>query len=418
MRYATLRWIVARGCGTLATMSNSYELGRLPKIYAGAEAIASLPEIIASLGGRTAAIIADEAVVRFGYISKLRAALDGTAAGMATGTAAGTTAGEHIIPPGEPDCATVNAAAAFARGLDAPAIVGVGGGSALDVAKQAAALVASGGEIERYLLAAQPFAGSAPMIAIPTTAGTGSEVTRTCIVTDAHGRKVWTWDDALLPDAVILDATATVSMPPAITVATGLDAFVHALEAATGQRRNAIAAASSLQALRLVRAHLRRAVDVPDDLGARHAMQEAALLAGIAIDNCGTGIGHCIGHALGSLYHVPHGVAVALAIEATFAWNAEDGGDAWDGIADALGVRIWAMADEFSTFLRDLGFGDIVRALPGARFDTEAIAAAMAFDENLPMLRNNARVPDDAARHELARRTVAAWEAHRALLAS
>lgn len=383
-------------------MNTQYELGRLPKILAGGEAIAALPAIIASLGARSAAVIADEAVVRFGYVEKLRAAL------------ADVTFAEHIIPPGEPNAATVNAAAAFARGLDAPAVVGIGGGSALDVAKQAAALVASGGDIEPYLLSARPFTGSAPMIAIPTTAGTGSEVTRTCILTDGAGRKVWTWDDALLPDVVILDATSTVSMPPAVTVATGLDAFVHALEAATGQRRNRIASASALHAMRLVFAHLPAAVATPCDLAARQAMQEAALLAGIAIDNCGTGIGHCIGHALGTLYHMPHGVAVALAIEAAFDWNIQGAGDDWDPVAEAFGVRIWALPDEFESFLRRLGFSGIVRSLPAARLDAAAIATAMAYEENLPMLNNNTRVPDDVARFELAKCTVAAWDVHRA----
>src|SRR5262249_2734713 len=150
---------------------------------------------------------------------------------------------------------------------------------------------------------------------------------------------LWTWGDEMLPDIVILDPSATVTMPAHVTTATGLDAFVHALEACSGQRRNGLSAAPATHAMRLVVEHLPRAVDSPGDLAARQGMQEAALLAGMAIDNCGTGIAHSIGHALGSLYHVPHGVAVAIGLRAALPWNVSGAGEAYEVAAAALDAK-------------------------------------------------------------------------------
>ena len=380
----------------------AYELGRVPRIYVGADAISGLRALVESLGAPAAVMIADQAVAANGYTAKLKTALDGMPLG------------EHVVPPGEPTCATVNDAADFARRYADAAVIGVGGGSALDTAKQAAAVAASRESVEHYLLSAHPFAGKRPMIAIPTTAGTGSEVTRTCILSDANGRKMWTWGDELLPDAVILDPTATVTMPATVTAATGLDAFVHALEACTGQRRNAIASAPALQAIRIIRRTLAIPVREPNNLEARQAMQEAALLAGIAIDGCGTGIAHCIGHALGTLYHIPHGVAVTLAIEAALGWNTVGNSDVFADVADVLDVRTAELPFMLRGLLDETRFADAVRVLPDAALSAEAIAETMAAEENQPMLRNNVRVPNVAEQLELARGTVAVWNAYRA----
>lgn len=145
-------------------------------------------------------------------------------------------------------------------------------------------------------------------------------MTRTCIVADATGRKLWTWGDEMLPDVVVLDPTAAATMPLSVTVGTGLDAFVHAIEGCSGQRRNSIAAASAQRSMALVLAHLPRVANDGSDLVSRQAMQEAAFLAGLVIDNCGTGVAHSIGHALGSVYHVPHGISVAVCLRAALEW--------------------------------------------------------------------------------------------------
>ena len=119
-----------------------------------------------------------------------------------------------------------------------------------------------------------------PIVAIPTTSGTGAEVTRTCIVSDRSGRKLWTWGDEMLPDLVVLDPTAAATMPMAVTVGTGLDAFVHAIEACSGRRRSSIATAAAQRAIALVSRYLPLAAADGTDLRARQGMQEAAFLAG------------------------------------------------------------------------------------------------------------------------------------------
>ena len=360
----------------------SYELGKVPHILVGSEHLKNLPELVQSLSGESVVFIVDSAVAKGDYFK----ALQGFGLPMST----------FVMPASEPCVATVNAAVEIARQQPQTVVVGIGGGSALDTAKQVAAVIASDKPIEHYLLCANPWYGRRPIIAIPTTSGTGSEVTRTCIVTNAEGRKMWTWGDELLPDIVILDPVATVSMPEWVTVSTGLDAFVHALEAATGQRRNMISRGLALQAIRLIFYNLHVAVTEPQNLEARQAMQEAAMLAGMAIDNCGTGIAHCIGHALGTLYHIPHGVAVTLALQASFDWNIEGGEIPYREVSEIFGVYVKAMPITYRELLHKLKFADVVK--PEFDLDAEDIAKMMAAPENLPMLTNNWRFADEKDR--------------------
>ena len=383
-----------------------YELGRVPRIVSGEAALKALLGAVDSLTSAGAVLIVDEAVVLTGYAGRVAAVLRDMPVV------------QHSVPPGEPTVASVNAAADAVRQLPDAVVIGIGGGSALDTAKQAAVVAAAASGIEPYLLCANPFAGRRPIIAIPTTSGTGAEVTRTCILSDADGRKVWTWGHEMLPDVVLLDPTAAATMPMHVTAATGLDAFVHALEACSGQRRNELSNAPAMHALRLVREHLPIAVARPGDISARRGMQEAALLAGTAIDNCGTGIAHSIGHALGSLHHVPHGVAVAVGLDAAIEWNVAGAPDAYESAARSLDA---AVAD-VPAVLRDLfgatRFPTVIAKMPDADLDAHAIAEVMIAVENQPMVANNSRVPDDAERLMLAELTIESWRRLRAQAAS
>ncbi len=375
----------------------SYELGKVPHILVGSEHLENLPQLVKSLSGESVVFIVDSAVIQGDYFKPLQ----DFCLPMST----------FVMPAGEPSVATVNAAVEMARQQPQTVVVGIGGGSALDTAKQVAAVIASDKPIEHYLLCANPWYGRTPMIAIPTTSGTGSEVTRTCIVSNKDGRKMWTWGDELLPDVVILDPLATVSMPEWVTISTGLDAFVHALEAATGQRRNRISRGLCLQAIRLVKRYLPEAIEEPQNIEARQAMQEAAMLAGMAIDNCGTGIAHCMGHALGTLYHIPHGVAVTLALQASFDWNIEGGEAPYQEVSEIFGVYVKAMPITFREFLHRLKFAQVVK--PDFDMNAEDIAKMMMAPENLPMLSNNWRFADEKDRIELAHRMVKVWNSYK-----
>jgi alcohol dehydrogenase len=383
-------------------MNVQYELGQVPRILVGPDSLSSLFPVFWGWETLSIVVIADQAMLDNGYTQKIKEALKKYPVG------------EHIVPAGEPTVDSVNAAALFARSYPRAVIIGIGGGSALDTAKQAAAIVPSHEGIEHYLLGANPFPGRRHLIAIPTTAGTGAEVTRTCIVSDSSGRKMWTWGNEMLPDAVILDAAVTATVPATITASTGLDAFTHALEANTGQRKNAISSAAALQAIRLVRRHLPAAVRNGQDLEARAALQQAALLAGTAIDNSGTGIAHCIGHALGTLYKLPHGIAVTVGLEASLEWNIAGASEAYKDAADIFHVKPHDLPTAFKKLLEDSHFVDAIRGLKDISMDASTIAETMNAPENQPMLNNNARAVSDADRLELAKQTVLAWHRIRA----
>ena len=376
--------------------------GRVPEVAVGISGAESVARFAAERGTRSAVLIVDRSAVDNGYAGDIVSALHDAVPDL-----------EHleryVVPGVEPDASSVDAAAALVRTTPGSIVIGIGGGSALDTAKQASAVAAASFGIEHYAMGAERFPGHRPLIAIPTTAGTGAEVTRTCIVSDRRGRKVWTWGDELLPDLVVLDPIATVTLPADVTAATGLDAFVHAIEAASGRRTTALVTTPALHALRLVVDHLPAAVARPDDLAARQAMQEAALLAGLAIDGGGTGIAHSIGHAMGTLGHVPHGVAVAIGLAATLDWNVEGEPAAYASVASALGRRVAELPHVLDELVDAVALSSAVRRLPELELDAEQIAASMIAEENLPMYRNNCRLANDAQRRQLAVRTLAVW---------
>ena len=368
----------------------------------GCPASESIADFVGEHGTRAAVLIVDESAVANGYV-------DGIVAALAESLTGSARLERYVVPPVEPDATSVDAAADLVRAAPGAIVIGVGGGSALDTAKQAAVVATAAMGVEHYALGANPLPGHRLMIAIPTTAGTGAEVTRTCIVTDRDGRKVWTWGDELLPDLVVLDPISTVTMPSHVTAATGLDAFVHALEAVSGRRRTALVAASALHALRLAVDHLPTAVTEPSDLESRQAMQEAALLAGLAIDGGGTGIAHSIGHALGTLGHVPHGVAVAIGLAAALDWNVDGAPEAYASAAAALGRPVCELPDLLGELVAAVGLSTAIRRLPELEVEPDQLATAMIAEENLPMYRNNCRLADDTERNLLAVRTLAVW---------
>ncbi len=375
----------------------NYEIGRVPRTIIGVGSIDRLDQVVDSLGGCRAVLVVDGAVAALGVAERALQALGAIRSHV------------HVVPAGEPTVESVDAAAGAVRSFADAVVIGIGGGSALDIAKQAAVVAVGASGVEPYLLCANPFVGRRSIIAVPTTSGTGAEATRTCIVADRMGQKVWTWGDEMLPDVVVLDPTLVVTMPQAVTVGTGLDAFVHAIEACSGQRRNSIGAASAQRALALVVEYLPRVSADGSDLASRQAMQEAAYLAGIAIDNCGTGVAHSIGHALGSLYHVPHGVSVAVGLRAALQWNLTGAPAAYRLASSALGVGddVEAVPNVFENLCRSTGLGE---AIPfEANLSAANIAVTMNAVENQPMLRNNARAVSDHDRFLLAEQTVAVW---------
>lgn len=310
----------------------------------------------------------------------------------------------------DPLAAQIDAAAERAQRSAAKLVVALGGGSALDSAKLAAACAVSEQPASHYQLAQNPLPERPlPTICLPTTAGTGSEATRVSVYTLESGEKVWAWGDALRPSLSILDPRLTVGLPPHLTAATGIDALVHAIEAMTIRRANIMNDGVCLQAIRLVVQYLPRAVAQGDDLAARQAMQIAACLAGQAIDNSGTGIAHAIGHALGAIGHVHHGRAVGLSLRAAIGWNAEAGMERHAQVAQAMGVPSEGraakdvaadLAPAFDTFLRDVRLKISLSDDGLTAADAERLAATTMAPENKAMRDSNVReISLEDARH-------------------
>lgn len=377
---------------------SSFTLSPIPEIIFGPGRLADIVPKCEALagGGATILLVADPALRPLGITALALEFLE--KAGFETHSYDGFT-GE----PGEQD---IDASADLARRTSAKLVLGLGGGSALDTAKLAACCAASGLAASAYALCATPLpANRLPLIAVPTTAGTGSEVTRVSVFADASKVKVWAWGEELKPDVAILDPELTVAVPPQVTAATGLDAIVHAIEAATNKQRNDGNDLYCLEAIRLITANLERAVKHPHDIAARGAMLLASCYGGIGIDNCGTALAHNISHALADLAPIPHGRATGLAMLATIGWVAEGNRPAFARVAEAMGANDPVMA--YDRLVRASG---IKVSLAGDGLElasAELLARHMASPANRPMRKSTVRFPSDSDLLMLAERFLA-----------
>lgn len=359
----------------------SFVLSAVPEIRFGAGRLADIVPLAEARGGSGATVlmVADPALKALGI----------TGLAVDVLTRAGFEAHVYDGFNGEPGEADIDAAAALARRHGARVVIGLGGGSALDTAKLAACCAVSGLAASAYALCATPLPKNRlPIIAVPTTAGTGSEVTRVSVYADANKVKVWAWGEELKPDVAILDPELTVAVPPAVTGGTGLDALVHAIEAATNKQANPGNDLYCLKAISLIAANLERAVTHPDDIAARGAMLLASCYGGIGIDNCGTALAHNISHAVANLAPIAHGRATGLAMRATIDWVAEGNRAGFARVAAAMGAE-----DPLAAYDRLVRASsvDLATNLPGVT--AAALAQQMAAPANAPMRKSTLRYP-------------------------
>lgn len=227
----------------------------------------------------------------------------------------------------------------LARDRGAQGVVSVGGGSVIDTAKGIALLLREGGELRDYQGFQMLTRKVAPHVCLPTTAGTGSEVTYVAVIKDHDKKqKLLFGDHHLIPDVAILDPLLTVGLPPHLTAATGMDALSHAVEALTSSQREPIADALGLHAIRLIKHWLPAAVENGADLNARGHMLIAATLAGAAFGNAQVGLVHAIAHTVGARHGVHHGLANAIAMPYVMRFNNPEVAEQQASIAEALGV--------------------------------------------------------------------------------
>jgi len=245
----------------------------------------------------------------------------------------------------EPSTENVEKAAEIVRGSGCDVLIGLGGGSSLDVAKGAAVLATGGGSIRDYMGIELVPGPGLPTVLIPTTAGTGAEVTLNAIYTlkDEQVKK-GVVSRYLRAAVAIVDPELTLTCPPRVTAATGMDALVHAIESYTAVRATMHTDMYALKAVRLIGRALRRAVFAGHDLEARTAMAWGSFLAGVSLANAGVGAVHALAYPLGGRFHVSHGVANALLLPYVLEFNALADLDKFADIAAALGEPVSARA--------------------------------------------------------------------------
>ncbi|WP_243312453.1 iron-containing alcohol dehydrogenase family protein [Fundidesulfovibrio agrisoli] len=316
-----------------------------PRIVYGPGSLSCLGGEAAKLGRKALVVTGRGSSAKSGSLEKVRQAL--------LGGGLEVTVFAEVEP--DPSVATVEKGVALARERGCDLIVALGGGSPLDAGKAISLMLGNPGSIQDYEASAPERSGP-PVIAIPTTAGTGSEVTRIAVITDtAAKRKTPIFGDMMVPALAILDAELTVSMPRHVTAATGMDALTHAIEAYLSRKANLLTDPLALAAISTIAANLPVALDYPEDLEARQEMLLGQLQAGLAFSNSSVGLVHSMSRPLGAMFGVPHGAANAMLLPAVTAYNLSRCKKRLGGVALALGCRepsakaaVWALKDLFA----------------------------------------------------------------------
>ncbi|MEO0937157.1 MAG: iron-containing alcohol dehydrogenase [Pseudomonadota bacterium] len=281
-----------------------------PSIRFGSGLLDTLGEIAKPYG--RALIVTDPGMMATGIVARAEAALD----------AADVPHARFDQVTADPPEAVIEAATEAAQGADL--VIGLGGGSSIDVAKLAALLARSGEALTDVYGVGAAKGPRLPLIAVPTTAGTGSEVTPISIVTTGASEKMGVVSPVILPDIALLDPELTRGLPAHVTAATGIDAMVHAIEAyaSASPNNNPVSRALAVEALRLMGAALERAVHQPDDMAARGDMLLGSLLAGQAFANSPVAAVHALAYPVGGHFKVPHGLSNALVLPHVLRFNA------------------------------------------------------------------------------------------------
>lgn len=300
------------------------------QLIVGGGSVAKLPEVLAAAGVRRPLLVVDPHLLSLGLAECVIAAARGCCEHM--GIFSGVVE--------DPTDTSVMEAAALLREGRHDGVIGFGGGSTLDTAK-GAALAASCPEPLRAMKVPRVMdLRTLPIIAIPTTAGTGSEVTRAAVITDTETQeKMLLVGSGCLPFAAIVDYELTLSCPPRVTSDTGLDALTHAIEGFVSRQRHPHGDAFALSALKLIGPNLETVFHEPGNRPAREAMALAAMHAGFAIGVGSTALVHGMGRPLSAFFHVPHGLSNAMLLETVTAYSADAAADRYRQVAVALG---WA----------------------------------------------------------------------------
>lgn len=297
-------------------------------------------ESIKGLGYKKMLVVTDEVLVKIGLVKKVTDQLN--AEGIETVIYDGTKP--------NPTVTNVEEGVAMFQANDCDSVMTLGGGSPHDCGKGIALVTKNGGKIEDYEGLNQSKSPQTPLIAVNTTAGTASEMTRFCIITDETRHvKMAIVDKNVTPILSVNDSILMMDKPASLTAATGMDALTHAVEAYVSTAATPMTDALALEAIRLIQANLRTAVEHGDDEDAREAMAYAQFMAGCAFNNASLGYVHAMAHQLGGLLDLPHGICNAVLLPHVQAYNAGVAGERLAIIAQAMGVDTTGMTTEQAT---------------------------------------------------------------------
>lgn len=283
-----------------------------PRLIIGPGSINQLPEEIGRLNGKRVVLVTDPGLVQSGIVFRVEEAL--IKVGLSV----------HRFDDVEPDprYETAVYAAERAKEVKGDLVIGIGGGSALDIAKVSSILVTNSEPVNAYFgIDLVPNRGL-PLLLVPTTAGTGSEVTPIAILSDHHEKlKKGIVSPYLIPATAVLDAELTVGLPPSVTAATGMDALIHAVEAYTSKNANRFTDLLAIEAMTMLFRNIRAAFAKGTDIEARAMMLEGSLLAGKAFANAGVTAVHAFAYPIGAEFHIPHGVANSMMLAPVMKFN-------------------------------------------------------------------------------------------------
>ncbi|PSJ46897.1 L-threonine dehydrogenase [Zobellella taiwanensis] len=303
----------------------------------GAGAVEQAVTKLSQSGFRHALIVTDKPLVELGYAGQLQQAL----------AAQDIQASVFDQVQANPTTGNVEAGLELLRQKGCDSVISLGGGSPHDCAKAIALVASNGGDIRDYEGVDKSAKPQLPLVAINTTAGTASEITRFCIITDEHTHiKMAIVDKHVTPVMSVNDPELMKKMPKSLTAATGMDALTHAVEAYVSTAANPITDACALKAVTLISQNLARAVADGSDMAARNQMAYAQLLAGMAFNNASLGYVHAMAHQLGGFYDLPHGVCNAILLPHVQRFNSRAAGARLKDIAAALGQDVDYLTDE------------------------------------------------------------------------
>jgi len=339
-------------------------------------AIKRLGEIVKEQMGKKVLLVTDPGLIKAGLLDRATRSLN--EAGV-----------EYTLFDGvvaDPPVSVVEAALADAREAKVDGVIGFGGGSSMDVAKLIALLIGGGEKLDDVYGVGQAKGTRLPLIQIPTTAGTGSEVTPISIITVGETEKKGVVAPQLLPDIALLDAELTLGLPAHVTAATGIDAMVHAIESYTSAsaNNNPVSKALAREALRLLGANIESAVKDGTDVKARSDMLLGAMLAGQAFANSPVAAVHALAYPIGGIFHVPHGLSNALVLPHVMRFNTETCGEAYAVLATDVfpdladtpsDQRVNQFIDRLEALSADLGLEQTLREVGIGEADLATLAS-------------------------------------------